>query len=63
MGEPVKATDWPPRPEDREEEEITMPIETIPIHGGARNARTHRGNKEGEPAPLIPDWKEIGEPD
>ena len=46
MGEPVKATDWPPRHEDREEEEITMPIETIPVQGGARNPRTHSGHEE-----------------
>jgi hypothetical protein len=63
MGEPVKATDWPPRHEDREEEEITMPIETIPVQGGARNPRAHSVTKKGESAHLIPDWKEIGEPD
>jgi hypothetical protein len=58
----TKVTDWPPPPEDREEEEITMPIETIPVLGGARNARTHWVKKKGESAPRTPDWKEIGEP-
>ena len=62
MGDTAKATDWPPPPEDREEDEITMPIETIPIQGGPRSARTHWTKKKGESAPRIPDWREIGEP-
>ena len=62
MAESVKATDWPPPFEEREEEEITMPIETIPLQGGPRNERTHWTNKKGESAPRTPDWKDIGEP-
>jgi len=59
----TKATDWPPPHEDREEDEITLPIEiVIPIQGGARNARAHWVKKKGESAPRTPDWKEIGEP-
>ncbi|HKA37234.1 MAG TPA: hypothetical protein VKH43_10475 [Thermoanaerobaculia bacterium] len=66
MGETVKATDWPPPHEDREQEEITMPIELpleiVPTQGGPRSARTHWVKKKGESAPRTPDWKDIGEP-
>ena len=59
LTKPIRRAD----PDQREEQDVTMPIRIVCCQGGQRNARTHWMKKKGESAPRrTPDWKEIGEP-